>query len=41
MKLPGIKIISGGQSIDWQSSVGYIEFPTQAGKVYDIVVDSQ
>jgi alpha-L-fucosidase 2 len=41
MKLPGIKIISGGQSIDWQSTTGYIEFPTQEGQVYDSVVDPQ
>jgi alpha-L-fucosidase 2 len=41
IKLLGIKIVSGGQSIDWQSTTGYIEFPTQAGQVYDIVVDSQ
>jgi alpha-L-fucosidase 2 len=41
IKLPGIKIVSGSQNIDWQSSVGYIEFQTKAGQVYDIVVDSQ
>lgn len=41
MKLPGIKIVSGTQNIDWQSTAGYIEFSTQVGQVYDIVVDSQ
>lgn len=34
-----VRIISGGQSIDSQSSMGYIAFSTQAGQTYDIVVN--